>query len=149
MAWTRRDGWLLPLGAIFGSLLAPLFHAVPPGWQLTAGVAAGLLCLLVAPLRAVGAVMLACCWSLWNFQVRLDDRLPADLAGGRMTVSGIITSIPQEYGDFSSFRFAPDRGGTGTELPKSPHAPVGRKPTANWAGYSTSSNFRMRTLPLT
>jgi len=119
VAWTRRDGWLLPLGAICGSLLAPLFHAVPPGWQLMAGLAAGSLCLLVPPLRAVGAVVLACCWSLWNFQLRLDDRLPPDLAGARITVAGIITSIPQEYGDLTSFRFAPNRSGTGRELPKS------------------------------
>ena len=119
VAWARRDSWLLPLGAICGSLLAPLFHAVPPGWQLKAGLAAGLLCLLAPPLRAVGGMVLACCWSLWNYQVRLDDRLPADLAGSRVTVAGVVTSIPQDYDDFASFRFAPVRSGPGAELPRS------------------------------
>jgi competence protein ComEC len=115
----RRDGWLLSLGAICGSLFALLFHTVPPGWQLTAGTAAGLLCLAVRPLRPVGAMALACCWSLWNFQSRLDDRLPADLAGARVSVTGVITSIPQEYDDFASFRFAPRQTAPEVPLPRS------------------------------
>lgn len=119
MTSARKDGWLLPLGAILGSLLALSFHAVPSGWQLIAGLTAGLLCLFVPSLRVFGAMALACCWSLWNFHLRLDDRLPAEAAGARVAVAGVITSIPQQNADFASFSFAPDRGAAGIELPQS------------------------------
>jgi competence protein ComEC len=58
--------------------------------------------------------MLACCWSLWNFQARLDDRLPPGLTGVPLSVAGVVASVPQVYEDFVGFRFAPERGvGTG------------------------------------
>ena len=109
--------WLLPLGAIAGSLVAPLFDAVPAGWLLAAAAAAALPCLVARRLRWMGAMLLACCWSLWNFQLRLDDRLPVDLAGIPLMVSGVVGSVPQVYDDFATFRFSPSRDAAATELP--------------------------------
>jgi len=57
--------------------------------------------------RWAGAAVLAFCWTLWQFQHRLEDRLQAVLAGGVVRVEGVITSIPQHSGDRVSFRFEP------------------------------------------
>ena len=103
---------------VAGSLLAPGFDTVPSGWLLAAGAAAGLGCLLSGRLRWLGAMALACCWSLWNFQLRLDDRLPPDVAGEPAVVAGVIASVPQDYGDFVGFRFAPEREAGAPALPR-------------------------------
>ena len=98
----------MPLGLAVGLLSALLYKAVPPPWLLLAGSALGTLCLMARPLRPLAALLLGCAWSLWHYQVRLDDRLPADRAGQVLTVRGTVSSIPQQYDDHASFRFAPD-----------------------------------------
>lgn len=98
----------MPLGLAAGLLSALLFHAVPPPWLLLACSALGALCLPARPLRPLAALLLGCAWSLWHYQVRLNDRLPAERAGQVLTVQGSISSIPQRYDDHVSFRFAPD-----------------------------------------
>lgn len=90
-----------------GLLSALLFSAVPAPWILCAAAALGALCLLKRPLRPLGAVLLGCAWSLWHYQLRLDDRLPAQLAGQVLIVHGTVTSIPQQYDDYASFTFTP------------------------------------------
>ena len=50
---------------------------------------------------------LSCCWSLWVFQERLEDRLPAERSGERIAVNGRLASIPQEYDEYVSFLFEP------------------------------------------
>lgn len=103
---------------ISGSLLALWFDPVPARWLLAAAAAAGLPFLVVRRLRWMGAMLLACCWSLWNFQLRLDDRLSFDLAGVPITVSGVVGSVPQVYDDFVTFRFSPARGAAAFALPR-------------------------------
>ena len=67
----------------------------------------GALCLVKSPLRPLAALLLGCAWCLWNFQLRLDDRLPAERAGQVLVVRGTIISIPQEYDEYASFLIAP------------------------------------------
>lgn len=101
--------WLLPSALAMGSLTAPLFNSVPPGWLLCTVSAIGLLALLLAPVRWLGAGLLACCWALWNFQARLDDRLVPELSGQVLAVTGVVSSIPQADDDRLSFRFEPQQ----------------------------------------
>jgi len=70
--------------------------------------AAAALCLLRAPLRPLAAALLACSWSLWHFQERLEQRLPGHLAQTSVVATGVIVSIPQQYDNYASFRFRPD-----------------------------------------
>ena len=101
-------GWkLLPTGLILGSLGALAVTSIPPSWLLCSLAIAGILLLWPPPLRWVGGMLLAFSWTLWNFQVRLDDRLDPTLSGQSMTVSGVISSMPQVFGDQVSFRFEP------------------------------------------
>ena len=98
----------MPLGLAVGLLSALLFNTVPPPWLLLACGALGALCVPARPLRPLAALLLGCAWSLWHYQVQLDDRLPAERAGQVLTVRGTISSIPQQYDDHASFRFTPD-----------------------------------------
>jgi competence protein ComEC len=101
-----------------GLLSALLFNAVPPHWLLLACGVLAALCLPVRSLRPLAALLLGCAWSLWHYQLRLDDRLPAERAGQVLTVRGTITSIPQQYDDHASFRFAPDLARGRDALPR-------------------------------
>jgi competence protein ComEC len=90
-----------------GCLSVLLFTTVPSPWTLSAMAALGAACLARPASRPLAALLLGCVWSLWHFQLRLDDRLPAELAGQAQTVHGTIVSIPQEYDDYASFVLAP------------------------------------------
>jgi competence protein ComEC len=100
-----------------GSLSALLFATIPSTGVLSAMVSLGALCLLKPALRPLAALLLGCTWSLWHFQLRLDDRLAAELAGQVLVVRGIITSIPQENDDYASFVLAPLARAGQPELP--------------------------------
>jgi len=111
--------WSVPAGVVAGSLAAPLFLEVPPLWLLSVAAVFGIALSATRPMNWLGAALLACCWSLWSFQVRLDDRLPPELAGQELAVSGVLASVPQDYGDLVSFLFEPDSdpGSTDPHLP--------------------------------
>ena len=115
--------WLLPTGLILGSFGALAVTSMPPLWFLCSLAVAGILLLCLPSLRWAGPLLLAFSWTLWNFQVRLDDRLEPGLSGQSMAVSGVISSIPQVSGDRVSFRFEPLAGGAKGEadqrLPRS------------------------------
>jgi competence protein ComEC len=100
-----------------GSLSALLFATIPAPWVLSAMASLGAVCLFKQALRPLAALLLGCTWSLWHFQQRLDDRLPAELAGQALAVRGTITSIPQEYDDYASFVLAPLAQAGQPELP--------------------------------
>ncbi len=52
-------------------------------------------------------MILACCWTLWQFELRLEDRLDPALSGQVMAVKGVVSSIPEVYPDYARFRFDP------------------------------------------
>jgi len=104
-------GWLPPTGLVLGSLGALLFTALPPPWALWLLTGCGLAALLTRPTRWLAAPLLACCWSLWHFQLRLDDRLEPALAGQVLPVSGVISSMPQPFDRYVSFLFEPSDSG--------------------------------------
>lgn len=47
-------------------------------------------------------------WAGFQAQIRLDQRLPEQLAGQDIVSSGIISGIPQQYGDVVRFDFKPE-----------------------------------------
>jgi len=95
---------------VLGSLGALLFNNLPPPGLLWLLAGCGMVALLSARTRWIAATLMACCWSLWNFQLRLDDRLDPTLAGQILPVRGVISSMPQSFGDYVSFRFDPQPG---------------------------------------
>ena len=52
-------------------------------------------------------VILACCWTLWQFGQRIEHRLDEPLSGKVMLVEGVVSGIPQVYAEFTRFRFKP------------------------------------------
>jgi len=62
-------------------------------------------------------MILACCWTLWQFEQGLEDRLDPSLSGKVRAVSGIVSSIPQVYPDYARFRFDPLPDDDQPELP--------------------------------
>ena len=114
--------WRFPAGLILGCLGALALDDLPSPWVLGALAAGGLLALKPASTRALGAFLLALCWTLVNFQLRLEDRLDARLGGQVMSVCGAISSVPQHDQDYVSFRFEPNpqtvAGQPGERLPQ-------------------------------
>jgi len=100
-------GWLPPAGLVLGSLGALLVNSPPPSWLLLLLAVCGIAAVAFSATRWLAAMLLACCWSLWTFQLRLDDRLDPLLIGQVLPVSGVISSMPQNFEDYVSFRFEP------------------------------------------
>jgi competence protein ComEC len=103
-----KGGWLRPKWLIAGALSAHLFISMPPLWLITSLGIAGLLLLAASGFRWLAFFFLASCWCLANFHVRLEDRLDSGLSGQIVTVSGEVSSIPEEGPDYLRFRFDPD-----------------------------------------
>jgi len=53
-------------------------------------------------------MLLACCWVLFQFHLRLEDRLDPALAGQKIKVHGVVASIPVFTSDYARFRFETD-----------------------------------------
>ena len=144
---TRGDQgvWRVPAALATGSLLAPLLHAIPPPWVLCAMLVTGVLCLLKGPLRPLAALLLACTWSLWNFEQRLEQRLPAERAGTVATVCGTIVSIPQQYDDYATFRFRPDSAAAAAGRPGLPPLLLVRW-YRSWPALAAGQHWRLELL---
>lgn len=81
---------------------------MPPQWLIICAVTAALPCVLFSRIRWIALLVLACCWTLFQYETRLADRLDASQAGQKYRVSGTITSIPSAGGDYVRFQFKPD-----------------------------------------
>lgn len=100
--------WTLPAGLITGVLTAHQFSSLPPGWLVLTTAAASLCLVPWRYSRAPALLILACCWTLWHFGQRLDDRLDGSLSGSIMTVEGVVSGLPESQPDYTRFRFTPD-----------------------------------------
>jgi competence protein ComEC len=101
-------GWGLPACLITGVLGAQLFTFVPPAWLICSIAAVAVIALGTVRLRWAALMLLACCWSLYNFHLRLGDQLDPALAGQRIKVTGVISSIPAQSSNLLRFRFRTD-----------------------------------------
>lgn len=64
-------------------------------------------------------VILACCWALWQFGHRIEQRLDGSLNGEVMLVEGVVSGIPQVHTEYTRFRFAPTSESNQARLPAS------------------------------
>ncbi len=98
----------MPACLILGVFSAHLFTSLPPGWLICSIAAVAAIALGAGRFRWAALILLACCWSLWNFHLRLGDQLDPALAGQRIQVTGVISSIPARSSDLLRFRFRTD-----------------------------------------
>ncbi|MDX5328963.1 MAG: hypothetical protein LPK06_09260, partial [Marinobacter sp.] len=55
--------------------------------------------------RLLALLVLGLAWAGWHSEARLAERLPADMEGKRLELSGYVCELPQA-GSFSSLRFS-------------------------------------------
>lgn len=111
------SGRLVPAAVVAGALGSLLFEALPPLWLLCSSAIIATALLPVRRAVGLAVMLLAGVWSLWNFHSRLSDRLAPELAGRAVSVSGIISSVPQTFDRMISFRFRVLHGRTDLKLP--------------------------------
>ena len=98
----------MPVCLIAGVLGAHLFTSLPAYWLICSIAAVAIIALGAARFRWAALMLLACCWSLYNFHLRLADQLDPELAGQRIQVKGVISSIPAKSSDLLRFHFRTD-----------------------------------------
>jgi competence protein ComEC len=104
---------------VLGVLFAHLFSRLPSLWIVVSAGFAGLLLLIRPATRWVAVITLACCWTFWQFEQGLEDRLNHSLSGKVLEVRGLVSSIPEVYPDYARFRFDPLPDADRQELPGS------------------------------
>jgi competence protein ComEC len=107
----------MPLCLIAGVLGANLFTSLPPAWLICSIAVVAAIALRSTRLRKGAVMLLALCWSLHNFHLRLESQLDPTLAGQLIQVSGVVSSIPEERRDFTRFRFKTDEQFRSAGLP--------------------------------
>ena len=108
----------LPACLVLGVLCVHLFSNIPSIWIVVSAGFAGFLCLLRPATRWMAVIILAGCWTLWQFEQGLEDRLEQSLSGKVLEVKGVVSSIPQIYPDYVRFRFEPLPDDVQQELPE-------------------------------
>lgn len=109
--------WWVPASVVSGVLLAQFLTVLPPQWIIVLLAAASLPCLFFPRIRPGALLVLACCWTLFQFHLRLADRLDASRAGQKFRVSGIIDSIPSVREEHVRFLFKTDEAARDQGLP--------------------------------
>ena len=59
--------------------------------------------------RLLGFLLLGCLWSMVQANLVISDRLLPDLEGNNITITGVITGIPERNSQRIQFEFAPDQ----------------------------------------
>ncbi|HET9679350.1 MAG TPA: DNA internalization-related competence protein ComEC/Rec2 [Gammaproteobacteria bacterium] len=96
------------IAAVAGSMSLLWLPALPSVLYLWLLVPLLVLAWRYRTLRIVLVFAVGFCWAWWHAQVRLDDQLPAPLAGDDIVVTGEIISIPERSGPAVRFLFAPE-----------------------------------------
>lgn len=118
------------LAASAGILAVSLLPRLPvlpqPFWLSAAGAAALIILLFAFPRgRLLGCFCLGAVWGLVAGYHLLAQQLPPDLQGRELLVSGFISDLPENRGDYQRFEFTVDRylnldteAGAGGNLPR-------------------------------
>jgi competence protein ComEC len=110
-------GWGLPASLVTGVLGALTFDTLPPAWLVYGIAAVAAMALGLSRFRLAAAMLLAFCWSIHNFHLRLESQLDPGLAGQIVQLKGVISAIPTESSDFTRFLFRPDKEFRSAGLP--------------------------------
>ena len=92
-------------------LLYQLTLLPPPWWLFLVGLLMVSASLLIRQgtmrrlVRLLALLVLGLAWAGWHSEARLAERLPADMEGKRLELSGYVCELPQA-GSFSSLRFS-------------------------------------------
>lgn len=114
-----QGGWWLPVCLVAGVLAAQVFYSLPPPWLMAGAALLALSCFFKRRLFRLSLMVLACCWALFQFQLRLDDRLDPALSGSKIEVTGTVASIPSAASDYVKFRFDTDADAQAAGIPES------------------------------
>ncbi len=116
MSATRwRVAFGIPSGCIAGVFAAYVLFI--NAWHVWPVAAATLLCAVLRKSPWAAVMLLSLCWSSVAFHHRLEDRLAAELNGHTVSVHGHIADLPQQYPEYTRFRFRPVQQTPAKELP--------------------------------
>jgi competence protein ComEC len=91
------------LALLAGAYALQLFTSLPPAGLLVVVVAAAAFCIVNRRLRLAGYVLIGFCVA-WHASAKLlDDRLPDDLQGSTIEITGRVAGFPEQRGE--SLRF--------------------------------------------
>jgi competence protein ComEC len=94
------------LALLAGALAVQTLSALPPRWfDAILAVAAIALVVLFRRVRWIGFVLLAAAWTMWRADVSLSQRLPHELEGADIVVSGQVHGLPRVQDDATRFEF--------------------------------------------
>ena len=114
---TGQGTWTLPTLFATGVFAAHQFTDLPPDWCTYSLLLGGLILACFSKLRALAMGVIAIGWTLWHFSLQLDQKLTYGLIGEKLMVEGRVAGLPENYPDYSRFRFSPLNDDSGFNLP--------------------------------
>lgn len=101
----RRSGAIwLALAFLFGVVVVQRLPVLPAAWLSSVAFASAAFITLRFPrVRLAAVIVLAMAWAAWCGQRAMDARLPHDLEGLDVEVSGRIVDLPQQRTDATRF----------------------------------------------
>jgi len=89
-----------------GAVVVQALPTLPPAWCDALLAAAGVAGIVCAPrLRSIGFVLLGAAWTMLRADIALSDRLPAQLEGLDLVVTGSVRGLPRSGDDATRFDF--------------------------------------------
>ena len=87
-----------------GATAAQLLHALPPWWIDVILIVCGIgVALLRSRWRWLGFVLLGAAWTIWRADIALSQRLPTNLEGADIVVTGSARGLPHAQDDSTRF----------------------------------------------
>ncbi len=91
------------LALLAGAYALQLFTSLPPAGLLVVVLAAAVFCIIIRRLRLAGCVVIGFCVAWHASAELLHDRLPDDLQGSTVEITGRVAGFPEQRGE--SLRF--------------------------------------------
>jgi len=103
-----------------GATAVQTLHALPPWWVDAVLALIGIsLSMLRAQWRLIGFALLGAAWTMWRADIALSQRLPANLEGVDVVVTGTVRGLPRAQDDSTRFDLdieTAERDGTALSL---------------------------------
>ncbi len=108
--------WRPLLAFAAGAIIATMAPVAPEVVVVVLVIALALLACWWVPTRLLGAFMLGAGWFLLHAAWVLERQWPAEMAGEQVTITGVISGVPEYHGQSVRFHLVPDSSET-IELP--------------------------------